>query len=74
MRNFRVVRIDAITGEVRLLYDFVSEDFAWSKVEELEELEIDRPFRRAWYAVTNLADWQRLARQFLDYRKQLVIP
>lgn len=74
MRNFRVIRIDAITGQARLLYDFVSEDFAWKKVDHLERLESEKSFRRAWFAVTNINDWRTLARTFYDYRKELVIP
>lgn len=74
MKNFRVVRIDAITGQAVLLYDFVSEDFAWLKCNHLERLEIEKPFRYSWFAVTNMDDWRNLARMFLDYRKELVIP
>lgn len=74
MRNFRVIRIDAINGQASLLYDFVSEEFAWKKVNHLERLEIEKPFRYSWFAVTNIGNWQELARTFLDYRKQLFIP
>lgn len=74
MNNFRVIRIDAITGQAVLLYDLVSEEFAWKKCEHLERLESEKPFRYSWFAVTNISDWSTLARTFLDYRKQLVIP
>ncbi len=74
MNNFRVIRIDTVTGQAVLLYDLVSEDFAWKKVNHLERLESEKPFRYSWFAVTNIGDWQELARKFLNYRRELVIP
>lgn len=73
MRNFRVVRIDAINGEARLLYDFLREDDAWEKAEHLERLEIEHPYRRAWYAATNRDDYRTVATEFLKYRKMFAI-
>lgn len=73
MRNFRVVRVDAITGQAVLLHDFVTENYAWRISTRLEELESKKATRYSWFVVTNMDDWKRLAKQFLDYRKDLIL-
>lgn len=73
MKNFRVIRIDAINGQARLLYDFLTENDAWKKAHHLERLEAEQPYRRAWYAATNQDDYKALAREFYSYRKMFAI-
>ncbi len=73
-KNFKLIRIDAFTGQSELLAERLNEDQAFDKSYGLELIESKKPIREYWYAVTPLKDWQSLAREFLRYRRNLVLP
>jgi hypothetical protein len=73
-QNFKLIRIDAFTGQGELLAVRLNENKAFDKSYDLELIESKKPIREYWYAVTPLKDWQSLALEFLRYRRNLVLP
>jgi hypothetical protein len=73
-QRFKLIRIDAYTGEAVLLKDNLSENKAFDESYDRELIESKKPDRHYWYAVTPLKDWQSLAREFIRYRRDLVFP
>jgi hypothetical protein len=73
-QRFKLIRIDAFTGEAVLLKANLSENKAFDESYNRELIESKKTVRHYWYAVTPLKDWQSLAKEFLRYRRQLVLP
>lgn len=69
MRTFKVIRIDAITGQAVIVAGQLTEVRSWNKAHKLERVEARKPFRTAWYAATNAAEWREMAASFFQYRK-----
>jgi hypothetical protein len=73
MRNFKLIRIDMRTSEVKLLEDNLLEDAAWNRSIALGEVEIDRPHPRYFFAVTSFEDWEVQGKAFIKYRRSIML-
>lgn len=71
MRKFKVLKIDAETGETSLLAGNLRESDAITRSYELEHKEIRKPARVSWYAVTDSENWRDYGPKFIEYRRQL---
>ncbi len=74
MRNFKLIRIDMRTSEVKLLEENLPEDIAWDKSYSHELVESKKRHRRYFFAVTPFEDWQAKCKEFITYRRNLVLP
>jgi predicted restriction endonuclease len=70
---FKVIRITKSTGQVTLLTEVVSEDYAWKIANLKEGQEASKKRRRYYFAVTNDRHWRKAAKEFLEYRRRLSI-
>jgi hypothetical protein len=68
MKNFKVVKINAVDGAYQLLGAGLSEMGAWEYATRMEEKQFQQKTRSAWYAVTDRADWQSMAAAFYKMR------
>jgi hypothetical protein len=73
-RNFKLIKINAFTGESIVLEQNLREEVAFGKSYDRELVESKKTVRHYWYAVTARKDWQSLALEFLRYRRNLVLP
>jgi hypothetical protein len=71
--NFKIIRITKSTGQVTLLNEQVSEDHAWKIANIREGNERLKKRRRYYYAVTNSRYWRKAGKEFLEYRRGLVL-
>jgi hypothetical protein len=71
--DFKIIRITKSTGQVSLLNDRLSEDHAWKLVTIREGQESIKKRRRYYYAVTNSRYWRKAGKEFLEYRRGLVL-
>jgi hypothetical protein len=69
--NFRIIRIKKSTGQVKLMYDRLSEDLAWEIVTGKESGESKKKRRWYYYGVTNSRYWRKAGKEFLEYRRRL---
>ncbi len=74
MRKFKLIRIDMRTSEVELLEDNLSEEEAWGKSYDRELVESMKRHRRYFYAVSPFKDWEAKAKEFINYRRNVVLP
>jgi hypothetical protein len=72
-RNFKIIRITKSTGQVTLMNDYMSEDHAWKIANIREGSESLKKRRRFYYAVTNSRYWRKAGKEFLEYRRGLVL-
>ncbi len=72
--NFKIIRITKSTGQVTLFSDYLSEEHAWKIANLKEGQEAYKKRRRFYYAVTNSRYWRKAGKEFLEYRRGLVLP
>lgn len=67
MRNYKLLRVDSLTGETVLLAENLSEAVSARRAHKLEKREIRKPRREYWYASGNITDWKDFGKKFLKY-------
>ncbi len=73
-KDFKLIRIDMRTREVELLEENLTEAVAWDKSYSRELVESKKRRRRYFFAVTPFVDWEAKAKEFIEYRRNLVLP
>jgi hypothetical protein len=73
-KNFKLIKINAFTGESIVLEQNLREEVAFGKSYDRELIESKKTVRHYWYAVTARQDWQVAAKEFISYRRNLVLP
>jgi hypothetical protein len=71
MHNFKLMRVDAKTGQTVLLAENLSEERAHKRAYQLEKREIMKPVRQYWFASGNIKEYKDYGQRFLEYRKTL---
>ncbi len=71
--NFKFIRITKSSGQVTLLGEQLSEDHAWKIANLKEGQEASKKRRRYYFVVTNSRYWRKAGKEFLEYRRGLVL-